>query len=222
MTSSIPTSSSVTWIVSTFTASFGPCSLFVSPLSGTCGIGAKNEPVRLDFAPSTSRRASVSSSAASIWTSKSRRSTALSAIASSQTRLERALLWSNLCGVSHSDVHLECILRLLMHCLDIAEHYRLQLDIEKIPCTSSGPLTNVKRAFEQATRSRFAFATEFLTMHNSLASARRLSLRTRVRMSHFCCGDSRLVLFWRWQIGEGYMDPWFKDAMTGKWLGSTE
>jgi len=74
----------------------------------------------------------------------------------------------HLWGMPHVDTHLEHNLRPLTRCLDIAEQYRLELAIETIPCTSSDPLSNVKRACEHDARSRIALDSEFLAIHNQL------------------------------------------------------
>ena len=74
----------------------------------------------------------------------------------------------HLWGLPESDSHFERNLCPLARCLDIAESYALELAIETIPCMSSDPLSNVRRAFECDPRSRVALDTEFLAMHSQL------------------------------------------------------
>jgi len=68
----------------------------------------------------------------------------------------------------HLDTYLEHNLRPLARCLDIAEQYGLELAIETIPCISSDPLSNVRRACKHDARSRIALDSEFLAIHDQL------------------------------------------------------
>jgi sugar phosphate isomerase/epimerase len=57
---------------------------------------------------------------------------------------------------------------MLSTCIDIVEHYGLELAVETIPCQVADPLRNIYRAIEWDERTLVALDTEFLAWHGQV------------------------------------------------------
>lgn len=77
----------------------------------------------------------------------------------------------HLWGMPSSDKNMEINFSLLPQCLDIADHFGVELLVETIPCVKHDPLTHLQRALASDTRCLAALDTEFLAMHNQLGAA---------------------------------------------------
>ncbi len=95
------------------------------------------------------------------------------------------LLIFHLWGLPGSDERIEQNLQHLEDCITLAERFGLALAVETVPCRRADPLSNVRRAIEQDSRSLVALDTEFLALHRQLEAALQADwLWHRVRHIH--------------------------------------